>query len=99
MNALRRREVSMQGKIDKVIHARGFGFIRAEDGRQVYFHRISLVGVDFQSLREGQPVDFELQHGEFDLQPGEKALRAATVRVQPLVNMTQFGIRDNWALM
>jgi cold shock CspA family protein len=89
----------MRGRIDKVIRARGFGFIRAEDGRQVYFHRISLLRVDFQSLEEGQTVDFELQHGEFDLHPGEKALRAATVRLQSLANVTQFALRDDWALM
>jgi hypothetical protein len=40
-----------------------------------------------------------LQHGDFDLHPGEKALRAATVRLQPLANVTQFARRDNWALM
>ena len=89
----------MQGKIDKVVRPGGFGFIRAEDGRQVYFHRISLLGIDFQHLEEGQTVEFELQHGEFDLHPGEKALRAATVRLQPMVSMPQLGIRDNWALM
>jgi len=89
----------MQGKIDKVVRLRGFGFIRAEDGRQVYFHRISLLGIDFQSLEEGQSVDFELQHGEFDLYPGEKALRAATVRLHSMASVPQLGIRDNWALM
>lgn len=71
----------MQGTIHKVIHSGGFGFIRANDGRDVFFHRINLQEVDFRTLRQGLPVEFELQHGEFELRGGEKGLRAAIVRV------------------
>ena len=50
----------MQGRIDKVVHSHGFGFIRTDDGREVLFHRADLLELNFHSLREGQKVDFEL---------------------------------------
>ena len=50
----------MQGRIDRVIHSHGFGFIRTDDGREILFHRADLLELNFHSLREGQQVDFEL---------------------------------------
>jgi CspA family cold shock protein len=38
---------------------RGFGFIKAEEGEDLFFHRSSLEGVEFNSLSEGQEVEFE----------------------------------------
>jgi cold shock CspA family protein len=89
----------MQGKIDMVVHARGFGFIRADDGRKVFFHRISLVELDFNTLREGQTVDFDLQHGEFEIKHGEKGLRAASVRLQPALSSPYSGVAGNGAYL
>ena len=87
----------MQGIIDRVVTARGFGFIRATDGRQIFFHRISLLGVDFQTLRAGQAVDFDLQHGEMELYHGQKGLRAASVRLQSGPTIPYFGAPTNRA--
>jgi len=53
---------------------RGFGFIRTQSGQQVFFHCTNLRDVDFVSLEEGQAVEFELQ-------PGEKGLRATSIRI------------------
>ncbi len=39
---------------------RGFGFIKAEEGEDLFFHRSSLEGVEFSSLRAGQEVEFEM---------------------------------------
>ncbi|MBA7657871.1 hypothetical protein ES703_65814 [subsurface metagenome] len=41
---------------------RGFGFIKTEEG-DLFFHRNELEGVEFNSLREGQEVEFEKGQG------------------------------------
>ena len=63
----------MQGTIKRVIRDRGFGFIRAADGQEIFFHRSALQNLDFESLREGDNVEFELERGE-------KGPRASNVR-------------------
>jgi cold shock protein len=63
----------MQGTIKRVVRDRGFGFIRSSDGQEVFFHRNSLQQMDFDGLKEGEAVDFELERGE-------KGPRAANVR-------------------
>ena len=42
---------------------RGFGFIETEGEGDLFFHRNELEGVDFNSLREGQEVEFEKGQG------------------------------------
>ena len=39
---------------------RGFGFIKTEDETDLFFHRKELEGVDYDSLREGKEVEFEV---------------------------------------
>jgi len=47
----------------KLISDRGFGFIRTAEGKELFFHRNELQGVDYSSLREGQQVEFEVGQG------------------------------------
>lgn len=55
----------MTGVIKTVTQNRGFGFIRADDGAEYFFHRSELRGgLEFEQLREGQRVRFEPQQGE-----------------------------------
>ena len=63
----------MQGTIKRVIRDRGFGFIRAADGQEIFFHRSSLQQLNFDGLSEGESVEFEIERGE-------KGLRAVSVR-------------------
>ena len=63
----------MKGTIKKVIRQRGFGFIAAEDGKEIFFHRSALAGGDFDSLQEGASV-------EFDVEESPKGERAANVK-------------------
>jgi len=63
----------LEGKITRLIRERGFGFIAAEDGKEVFFHRSAVAGEDFDALGEGTSV-------EFDLEEGPKGLRAANVK-------------------
>ena len=50
-----------QGRVKKIIRDRGFGFIAAEDGREIFFHRSVLLEVDFMELREGDQVAFDVE--------------------------------------
>ncbi len=38
---------------------RGFGFINTGDEKDLFFHRNDLEGVEFNSLSEGQEVEYE----------------------------------------
>ena len=42
---------------------RGFGFIKTEQEEDLFFHRNDLEGVEFNSLNEGQEVEFEKGQG------------------------------------
>ncbi len=53
----------MQGTVKRVIRDRGFGFIRSAEGREIFFHRSSLQGPDFDTLKEGDAVEFEVENG------------------------------------
>jgi CspA family cold shock protein len=65
----------LKGKISRLIRDRGFGFITAEDGKNVFFHHTALAGGDFDSLVEGTGVEFVLE-----MEP--KGPRAVNVRVE-----------------
>lgn len=64
----------MKGQIKRLIRDRGFGFVSAENGKEVFFHRSAMGDVDFESLDEGTDVEFELEQGP-------KGLRAANLRI------------------
>ncbi len=53
----------MTGKIARVTD-RGFGFITPDDGQKdVFFHAKDLVGAEFNDLREGDMVSFDIVQG------------------------------------
>lgn len=63
-----------QGTIKKLTD-KGFGFIAAEGQRgDVFFHLSELRGSTFESLREGQKVEYELGQGP-------KGKRAENVKI------------------
>lgn len=62
------------GTVKKLVGDRGFGFITAQDGSELFFHRSAVQGVTFDSLTAGQSV-------EFDIERGDKGPRAANVRI------------------
>ena len=64
------------GTIKKVVRERGFGFIQGQDGTELFFHRSALQGGAFDTLVEGQAV-------EFDVEKGDKGPRAMNIRVSP----------------
>jgi len=50
----------MQGTIKKLTD-KNFGFIAQEGGDDLFFHANNLDGVDFDQLREGDMVSFEIE--------------------------------------
>ncbi len=65
----------MKGKISNIIRGRGFGFIDAEDGQEIFFHRSSLEGIDYDALEEGNSVEFDVEEGP----KGPKAVKVNLV--------------------
>jgi CspA family cold shock protein len=43
---------------------KGFGFIVGPEGQDVFVHFSSITGDGFKTLKDGEPVEYELQEGE-----------------------------------
>ena len=54
--------------------SKGFGFIQADDGQDVFVHQTAIVMEGHRTLSEGQRV-------EFSVEQGPKGLQAASVTV------------------
>jgi len=70
----------MTGTIKRLIADRHFGFIRAENGQEVFFHSSAVQQTEFDTLRVGQEVHFELERGD----KGPKAVNVRARREQLL---------------
>jgi len=68
-----RKVISMKGTVKMFNKEKGFGFIRAEDGQDVFFHYSSIVMEGYKTVVEGEPV-------EFDVEQSDRGLRASNVR-------------------
>jgi CspA family cold shock protein len=53
----------VRGRIKKLVRERGFGFVRGDDGKEVFFHRSGLGSTDYDSLSEGDVVEYVVQEG------------------------------------
>jgi cold shock protein len=52
-----------EGTIKKLTD-KGFGFIKQESGKDLFFHSSSLQGVSFDDLQEGQKVSYTEGRGQ-----------------------------------
>lgn len=52
-----------RGKVKKMVRDRGFGFIRGDDGKEVFFHRSGLNASEYDGLNEGDAVEYVVQEG------------------------------------
>jgi cold shock CspA family protein len=50
-----------KGTIRQLVKDRGYGFIQGKEREDLFFHRNQLQEVDYDSLGEGQEVEFEIQ--------------------------------------
>ena len=62
-----------RGRVAKIYPEKDHGFIETNDGRELYFHRNSLIDLDFDRLKEGAEVVFLEEQGE----KGPQAFRVA----------------------
>ncbi|MEM7409748.1 MAG: cold shock domain-containing protein [Myxococcota bacterium] len=53
----------VRGRVKKLVPDRGFGFVRGDDGKEVFFHRSGLGTNDYDSLSEGDVVEYVVQEG------------------------------------
>lgn len=49
------------GTIVRLVRDRGFGFIRMENGQEVFFHATGSEGTPFDNLQEGLQVSFDIE--------------------------------------
>lgn len=47
------------GVVARLIRDRGFGFIRTQDGSEIFFHASTLPQGVFDTLAEGQELEYE----------------------------------------
>ena len=63
----------VKGTVTRWIDGRGYGFIKGEDGKEIFVHNSDIQGKS--SLREGEKVEFEVT----DTDRGSRA-----VKVKPI---------------
>jgi cold shock CspA family protein len=61
-------------RVSKILRDEGYGFLTADDGRGIYFHKNSVLNRAFSRLKIGTTVSFLEE-------PGEKGPQASTVRI------------------
>ncbi len=54
----------MKGTVKWFNDSKGFGFITAEDGSDVFVHHTSIQAQGFKSLAEGDRVTFDVEKGD-----------------------------------
>lgn len=63
----------MKGVVKWFNDSKGYGFITAEDGQDVFVHHTAVEMEGFRTLRQGESVEFEVREGP-------KGLQAANVK-------------------
>jgi ribosomal subunit interface protein len=72
----------LQGKVARLFPDQGYGFVATIDGREIYFHRNSVIDVGFDNLEVGTPVELATVEGESE--KGEQATSVRPIRPQQL---------------
>ena len=67
--------LASEGRVGRLFRELGYGFIETVDGREIYFHRNSVLDDAFDRLEAGQRVHFAEELGE-------KGPQASTVRMR-----------------
>jgi cold shock CspA family protein/ribosome-associated translation inhibitor RaiA len=71
---VKHHEPNPRGWVSELYPAEDFGRIATTDGRSIYFHRHSVLGMDLEHLVTGMEV-------EFVEEPGDQGPQASTVKV------------------
>lgn len=71
---VKRHEGHPYSRVSRLYPEEGYGFIETLDGREVYFHKNSVLGDDFKHIRIGTEVTFAEE-------PGERGPQASSVKL------------------
>ncbi len=52
-----------EGRVKWFNDQKGYGFIAADNGKELFVHHSAIEGVGFKSLEEGQKVSFDEEKG------------------------------------
>lgn len=63
----------MKGKVVRFNPEKGYGFIKSEDDKDIFFHYSSLVMEGFKTIEPNAEVEFEVEESE-------KGLRAKNIK-------------------
>jgi len=66
----------LEARVSKILPAEGYGFLTSVDGREIYFHKNSVLSGAFPRLKIGTTVRFAEERGE-------KGPQATSVRILP----------------
>jgi cold shock protein len=66
------------GKVKWFNDQKGFGFISAENGKDIFVHHTVIEGQGFRTLQDGESVEYEAEDGP----KGMKATRVTRVAAQ-----------------
>lgn len=61
---VKRHRGTPHARVAKIFRARGYGFLEATDGREIYFHRNSVLRGKFDQLEVGTEVRFAEEDGD-----------------------------------
>ena len=76
-----------KGTIRKIVED-GYGFIKTEEGKDFFFHRNELDGVEFTNLRVEQEVEFEIGQ---DTKNRPQAVKVRLAEIQADVDIGDVG--------
>ncbi len=65
-----------KGKVKWFSNQKGYGFITAEGGKDVFVHYSAIKGDGYKTLQEGQDVEFEITQGP----KGEQATNVVLIQ-------------------
>lgn len=71
---VKHRESRPVAKVGRLFPDKGYGFLITQDGREIYFHKGSVLNRGFARLKAGTPVIFAEERGE-------KGPQASTIRI------------------
>ena len=66
-----------QGTVKWFNESKGYGFITADEGKDVFVHYSAIQGEGFKTLNEGQKVSFDVEPDRMDKGPKAVNLSAA----------------------